>query len=206
MERIKLNKSDKLFIDSIPRTKQSAHYGWIGGGYGAFKNYYVGYKKAFYIIFKEWEKASKKGAIDILDTLVFPYCFVVRHMAETFIKYLYMKYASYALIGEEDKKKFLNHDHNIYEAWKKTRPIIDKVLKDQTSTFDLEIVDSYVKQIYDFDNRSMKMRYPCNKKLEATNTSNEAVNIIHLHKHVESFFNYLEGIDNEITGTLLFFQ
>lgn len=174
--------------------RKFSYYAWETGYISSFEKYITGYTNAAEIIIQEYKKTSRN---DILDTIVYPLCFIYRHIVELNIKYLYFKYSN----DEKDKKsKFLEKvNHGLQRAWNKTKPHILLLYKKTECDVDLEIIESYVKQLDEFDNNSFIMRYPIEKNLNRTNPKHSRLDVLSLHIKIMKMVAMFQEIDCQIS-------
>lgn len=168
-----------------------SHFGWEGTGVIAFSSYAMGYQAAAELIFGKMEK----GTTGDVDTLIYPLCFNHRHCMEILLKRLYIKYSRE---NEERIKKFLNANHNLDKVWEDVKPILKKNIDRVGSNVDIEFLEDCVKAMQEFDDKSMKMRYPITKQLEASNQKEVRLDFKHFHNCMLKFYKKLDQVDRDI--------
>ena len=165
-----------------------------------FKTYIDGYKEATNIVFDKYN-SSDNDDYNILDTVVFPLCFMYRHVVELYIKYLYFKYSDK---NDDERTAFLNRvNHKLKQAWEELKNEIDVLLKKMNCTVNISLIDNCINEIDEFDFTSFRMRYPINKDLSSTNDKVYKLDVIHLHDHMFELFGYFDSIDNELRGVII---
>lgn len=198
-----IDESDVVF-EVIPEGKgyngPYSYFGWEFGLNHSFKNYIIGYKDSCSALYEEVIKQFKIGNIEKQDTLIYPLCFLYRHTTELFIKYLFCKHVS---LSENESKDFFNKNHNLEKAWEKLEVFLIKLEINQSMKFiekhiDLKAVHAYVLQIQEFDDKSMRMRYPVTKKLQESNEHPIRLKIFNLNEKMISLFDTFERIDSEL--------
>ncbi|WP_404812670.1 hypothetical protein ACIRNY_04180 [Capnocytophaga canimorsus] len=171
--------------------KQFSHFGWEGKGTFAFFLYAESYKSAAELLYEK----MKIGNNADIDTLIYPLCFNYRHCMEMLLKYLYIKYSR---TDENGLKTFLNANHNLDKIWGDVKPILEQNINKVDSRIDIDIIESYVKQMHDFDDKSMRMRYPITKKLEANNKTELRLDYHNFHIEMLHFYNSILQLDGDI--------
>ncbi|AFA49354.1 hypothetical protein [Acetobacterium woodii] len=160
----------------------------------------MGYKDSCSALYEEFIKQFKLGSLEKQDTLIYPLCFLYRHTTELFIKYLFCKHVS---LSESEIKDFFNKNHNLEKAWEKLEVFlidfeVSQPMKLIEKQIDLKAVRSYVLQIQEFDEKSMRMRYPVTKKLKESNEHPIRLKIINLNNKMVALFDTFERINSEL--------
>lgn len=198
-----INESDVVF-EVIPEGKgydgPYSYFGWEFGLNHSFKNYIIGYMDSCSALYEEFIKQFKLGNLEKQDTLIYPLCFLYRHTTELFIKHLFCKHVS---LSESERQEFFNKNHNLEKAWEKLEDfLIDfeviQPVKFIEKQIDLKAVRSYVFQIQEFDDKSMRMRYPVTKKLKESNEQPIRLKIFNLNKKMVALFDTFERIDSAL--------
>ena len=191
---------NKLFIYLTPEETASknscefSHIGWEGKGPLAFCLLADNYKNAADILFDKMTKAN--GKFSIVDSLTYPLCFLYRHSLEIFLKYLYLKYSG---CDEEGFKAYLNKaQHNLSKSWLEVKPFLSKGKKKFGTKANIGLIEDYVKEMQDFDQESMRMRYPISKNLEPQHPTAIRLDIYNFHNCIEELFHHLKQIDYDI--------
>lgn len=197
-----ITKKDEIFKyiegDSLDvLTDQFSYFGWEGRDSLAFYSYVMGYQKATELIFEEMKKGFNKD----MDTLIYPLCFNHRHCMEILLKYLYVKYS-----GEEDDglKKFLNSNHNLDKIWQNIKPVLQNNMNKMGSKISIDAVEYYVNEMHSFDDKSMRMRYPITKKLEASNENQLRFDFNNFHQCMSNFYKAIIQIDRDIDNQVAY--
>jgi ribosomal protein S8 len=177
-------KGQKLFIESGDYHKFS-HFAW-GNINDQFYGYISGYKKSADLIIKN---ALKCKDILILDTCIFPACFLYRQYIELTLKDMYL---SYSEENKEEKIEAIKRiSHNLHSIWIKVKPLILKYFPDDNIDT-LQAVEDYLIQFINEDSNSFSFRYPITKDLRLVHTKERRINIENLAKRMnelESFFS-----------------
>lgn len=171
--------------DNLPKDKSRySHYGWEENGTVAWNSMLLGYKYGLDALFEKYE--NSKGDYAKLDTLVYPICFLSRQIIELSLKYLFFKYSN---TTDEEKKDYLNINHNLYDEWMRLKPILSKEKKKITTNVSIGGIENYVLQMNAFDQTSMKMRYPVDKSLKATNDKAQWLDIYDLYEGINNYYD-----------------
>ncbi|ATA75122.1 hypothetical protein [Capnocytophaga sp. H2931] len=174
--------------------KQFSHFGWEGKGAFAFFLYAESYKSAAELLYEK----MKTGNNADIDTLIYPLCFNYRHCMEMLLKYLYIKYSK---TDENGLKSFLNANHNLNKIWKDIKPILEQNINKVGSKIDINVMENYVIQMHDFDDKSMTMRYPITKKLDANKTELR-LDYHNFHIQMLCFYNSILQLDSDIDNQI----
>ena len=199
-----INDGDILFVylnsNSLKPPKYAA-FGFSLGILNDFDNYIFGYKEAAIQLYNRFAD-SDSSEINIHDTLVFPLCFLYRHLIEIYIKYFYMKYAD---VTKDACITFLNaSNHHLITAWDSTLPFLHSLVDRFPSCgFSLYLCGCMIKQIDDFDGDSMRMRYPITKKLVNTNETPILLDVDHLHKKMMELVDYFDAVNCYFDNVLI---
>lgn len=185
----------KLFKEvntTEPHSQKYSAFGFQMGINADFNSYIQGYISAAEIVYERYKRADSTE-IDVLDTLVYPICFLYRQITELYIKHIYIKYSSE---DEKGKIAFVKKvSHRLKLAWEKTIPIL-KRLKERFPSFSVSIEEcgELIEQIDEFDETSMRMRYPMTKDFRATNEKPMLLDIDNLNEGMHELFEKLQEI------------
>jgi len=198
-----LQIGDKLF-EYYPEGEEilerCAYFGEDFGTVNEFHKYVQGYIYASKTIFYEFMNCEEYRT-DIMDTLVFPLCYVYRHIIELYIKYYYFKFSG---ADKEAKRNFLKKvSHNLVHAWEETKPCVEKRLQKIGNPIDCAVITELICELDSFDPDSFHMRYPIDKSLKPTNPDIKRLNVIHLHEKMTEWFQLLENLEEAITPVIL---
>lgn len=172
------------------------HFGWEGTGAYAFFRYAEAYYESAEALFEQIQKST---SISVIDGLGIAMCFSYRHYVELMIKFLNVQFVCK---NEADYKDLLNRNHNLTELWNATRPTL-KDLRDRVgSSVKLGVVDHYIEEINRFDNNSMSMRYPVDKKLNKMHPEMN-LDLINLHDRMNELYYALLGLASDLDHQLL---
>ena len=195
-----MTDKDILFqeIQNNPEVDQThfCHYGWEGTGTFAFWKFAQAYFDSAEALFDKFKQS--KGDFAILDGLGVTMCFLYRHFVELSIKYLYLKFVC---DSEEDFKNYLNNNHNLIKLWNAAKPELSTLRERVGSSVSLGVLEHYIREFNTFDEDSMTMRYPVNKKLEPTNKQTR-LDIFNLHDRMQEMYSAFEGLDGDLENQL----
>ncbi|WP_373181285.1 hypothetical protein [Clostridium butyricum] len=168
-----------------------AHFGW-GDVETQLYGYMEGYKEAADNLI---EHATNSKNIKILDTLVFPICFLYRQYLELVMKSIFLKYSG---VSEEEKVNVIKGvSHSLVKIWDKIVPIIsEEATKDEME--DINIVADYIRQFSDFDKSSFTFRYPINKKIDLLFNEDKFLDLINLRERMNELYNFFGGCDGKL--------
>lgn len=197
-----INSKDEIlkFYDDtnhIPKDGDFSYFGEEGNNSMAFEKYAYGYKNGADAIYEKL--CAPESPISLLDTLVFPLCFMYRHMVELLIKYLYRKHS---YVNDEKFKKFLDKKHNLMSLWDATKPFITNLQKGIKTSVDIASIEHYVKTFDEFDVGSFRMRYPVDKKLSNSNKSILRLDFHNLHNKMNAFYDDVIKFSREISNQI----
>ena len=189
MERSCDSKMFNYLEGNTPSDVKFSYFGTNLGTVTEFSRYINGYKLAAQILFEKYNETDSRK-YEVLDTLVYPLCFIYRQIIELYIKYLYFSYSG---TQENDKQQFIKSvSHNLSRAWKQTEPYIRTLLLKMDSSIDLQIVTDYIDEFNEFDNDSFKMRYPINKDLSNVHESSKKLNVLLLNDRIMKLINIFD--------------
>ncbi len=178
-------KGKQLFIDS-GSDYEFSHFGW-GDPQTQFVGYMDGYKAAADKLIAD---AITSRAIDILDTFIFPICFLYRQYLELVMKYIYLHFSE---VDNNEKANTLKEtSHDLAKMWIKIKPLL---LEDASPSEmeDVEIVETYIQQFHNIDKSSFTFRYPIGKNLEKVLPSQRRINLPILKEGMDELSGFFEG-------------
>lgn len=188
------SSDDKLF--HFFKDGQSLHgrkfsyFAWESSYIHSFSIYIDGYINAAAMIIEEYKKATENA---VLDSVVYPLCFIYRHIIELYIKYFYFKFTNE---DDDEKMDFIRKEnHGLQSAWSKTKLHILPLYTKIECNVDLEIIDNYVKQMDDFDSTSIRMRYPIKKDLSRTHQNHARLDVLSLHDKIMQIVNMFQQLE-----------
>jgi hypothetical protein len=176
----------RLFVDSGSKYEFS-HFGWEGGIEPKFDGYMRGYKKAADLLI---ESAIKTQDISIIDTIIYPVCFLYRQYLELAIKNIYISYSEDNLTEKANVFKNMNHD--LIKTWNKIKPYLQEEA-DDIELDGIEIVEDYIKQFHEFDRSSYTFRYPITKSLTEVINDQKRVNLTELKSRMNELYHFFSG-------------
>ncbi len=172
-----------------------SHFGWERGFY-AFASLADAYRNGANAIYDKI--VASKGNIAIIDTLIYPLCFMHRHCMEITLKYLYTKHSN---CNQEQLKTFLNTNHSLTNTWNILKPIFSSGKKKVGSGIDIGALEHYISEMNKFDPISMRMRYPIDKKLNPHNQVSW-LDYRNLHNCMNEFYTAIGKIDYDIDNQI----
>ncbi|WP_290774069.1 hypothetical protein [Anaerofustis sp.] len=171
------------------RNKVGENIAYINKEGCTFKSYIDGYKEAVDILYKQIYKNNNYN-IYKKDTVVFPICFMYRHIVELYIKRIYIIEKLHLSIcssdnndlqedniekGKYEIKEFIeNVGHDLKLSWNRVKEIIEEnfsnniIVKFKNNEIDFCFIDECIKELNSFDTGSFKNRYPINKEVIRT--------------------------------------
>jgi hypothetical protein len=197
-ELFKFKNKKNLNISPI-----KSYYGWEENDTLGLYNYFTGYWRGAQYLYEKIKESSQKSEIEITDTLIFPMIFLYRHAFELIIKYLYFKYS---FENEDEKKKFLEKNHNLTSLWKELRHHLEQYLLEQKSEKNLDIIENYINKFNNFDNKSMTFRYPMDKNLNPSHNKQRILDDKFFSEKMDQVFVYLLEIDFEIRNKVSYIK
>lgn len=153
----------------------------------------LGYKNALDALYDKYR--GSKGQYSIIDTIVYPFCFVSRQIIELSIKYLYLKYAS---VSDNEKREFLDRNHDLSSEWRLLKPVLTKAKKHITTEVSIGDIEEYVIQMDEFDRTSMRMRYPVDKKFNTTNGNAQWLDIEVLYDGMTNYYHLIDQLNYDL--------
>lgn len=189
--------TDKLFKfytpESLPNDKSSySHFGWEHG-ITAWSTMLEGYKKALDALYNLF--LDSQGQFAVIDTIIYPFCFISRQIMELSVKWLYLKYSGST---EKAVKDFLNKNHNLYDTWFLLKPVLKKLKKQVITNVSIGELEEYILDMNEFDTTSMKMRYPIDKDLQPMNTV-KWIDVTTLYNGTKDFYNKVEQLNYDLS-------
>lgn len=175
--------------------EQFSHFGWEGKGTLAFFMYAESYKRAGELLYEK----MKIGNNSDRDALIFPLCFNYRHCMEMLLKFLFIKYSKK---DKEGIKKFLDTNHDLDKIWNYLKPILEININKVDTKVDINLIESYVKEMHNFDKQSMRMRYPITKQLTPNNDGDLRMDFHNFHSQMLAFYNSICQIDYDIDNQI----
>jgi len=179
-------KGQKLFV-SGGHPHEYSHIAW-GGMETQFYGYIVGYKNAADIIIMN---ALEKDDISILDTHVFPACFLYRQYIELALKDLYLSNSGDT--REEKSQTLKNCQHNLKKIWAKVKVLIIADFPDDDMQV-IEAVEDYIHQFAAEDSNSFAFRYPITKDLSLVNENEKFINLVNLAERMDELESFLSAV------------
>jgi hypothetical protein len=182
----------KLFIEG-GNYHEFSHFGW-GNTPQEFAGYIYGYKEAADTLISQ---AISSKDISKLDTWVFPVLFLYRQYVELQMKDLVLNYGNMDL---EEKKNFLKKaGHDLMKIWNKLKPTLENIASDNKEKNDVEIAESYVKQLHDRDPNSVVFRYPIGMDLQKALDKEYKINLKNLSLRMQELENFFNGVDGALS-------
>ena len=135
--------------------------------------------------------AISSGEIRILDTYVFPICFLYRQYLELEMKKILPKYSE--LNKGEKINSLKGFGHNLMSVWNQVRFIISKAITYKDDIEMLNIVEDYIRQFHQFDKKSLKFRYLIDKELNILLKKTMKIDLKNLRERMEEIYIYFKG-------------
>ena len=161
-----------------------------------FSNYSNAYRQAVEALYEQF--VNYKGDYAIKDPMGITLTFMYRHYMELTTKYLYMKFFPYIhrrQMSEEEIILFIKDTgHNLNTTWNKLKPILTELSKKLRSTFNVDAFGHYVSEFQHYDDSSMKMRYPVDKKGKPFETKSQRLDIKILHDYMGECMNEVDKL------------
>ena len=161
-----------------------------------FSNYSYAYRQAAEALFEQF--VSHNGDYAMKDPMGITLTFIYRHYLELTTKFLYLKFTPYIIgrrLNEAEIAKFIEHTgHNLNTIWIELMPVLQELSKKLKSTFDIKAFGHYISEFQRYDDSSMKMRYPVDKKGKAIETKSQRLDIKILHDYMEDCMNEVDNL------------
>ncbi|MNB87036.1 hypothetical protein D3C81_669110 [compost metagenome] len=169
-----------------------AHFGW--GIKSRFYGYIKGYKEVSDMAI---EKAVTSQDIVLLDTYVFPIIFNYRQFLELSLKSLYLDYSDDAPQLRIQTIEKVSHD--LMKIWRKVEPISLSPYKDKDHHREMvKVVESYLLQYHEMDEKSFNFRYPITKQLTPVFSKEMRVDLVNLRNRMQELSNFFDGMDGAL--------
>lgn len=128
--------------------------------------------------------------------LFFPMCYLFRNGIELYLKSIIV---NFGFKNMSDNIKIINRKkHSIIGLWHKVNEIILKYnrnpINQDNAKKDIAIIETYCKQLHDFDYDADKFRYPASKNLNYYFKISKKFDFIETKKFFESIINFFDGI------------
>lgn len=194
-----MTTKDKLFKfykqGEMPENPDDmAYIMWSEDSVFNFSNYSYAYRQAAEALYEQFKRHN--GDYTMKDPMGITLTFMYRHYMELTTKFLYMKFFPYIhgrQINEEEIVNFIKDTgHDLNEIWKKLKPILADLSMKLRNTFNFEAFGHYISEFQRYDETSMKMRYPIDKKGKAIETKSQRFDIKILHDYMEVCMNEVD--------------
>lgn len=177
---------------------------WSDDSVDNFSNYRFAYKQAAEALYEQF--INHNGDYRIKDPMGITLTFMYRHYMELTTKFLYLKFNPYISgqrLSDDEIVEFVDKTgHNLNEIWKLLKPILTELSKKLRNSFDIKAFGHYVSEFQQFDESSMKMRYPIDKKGKPFETKSQRLDIKILHDYMYECMNEVDNLvelwDNQI--------
>lgn len=196
-----MTTKDKLFKiyrqgDMHANPNDMAYILWSEDSVFNFSNYSFSYRQAAEALYEQF--ISHNGDYAVKDPIGFTLMFMYRHYMELTTKFLYLKFIPYVKgrqLNEEEIANFIEHTgHNLNTIWIELKPVLLELSKKLKCSFDINAFGHYVGQFQSYDDSSMKMRYPVDKKGKAIETKSQRLDIKILHDYMEDCMNEVDKL------------
>lgn len=190
-EKMKWNLQPQKGKRLVRETDECYHFAHFAQGNieTQFYGYMQGYKETADTLITH---AVNSKNIRILDTFVFPICFLYRQYVELAMKNIFLQYSG---VDKEAKIKVIKKvSHNLIEIWKIIKPILIQETTEEEKK-DIEVVEDYIKQFNEFDKSSFIFCYLTNKELDLSFNEAQYLDLINLRERMNEVYNFFEGYD-----------
>ena len=170
-----------------------AYIQWSEDSVFNFYNYCYAYRQTAEALYEQF--VSHNGDYAMKDPIGITLTFIYRHYLELTTKYLYLKFTPYLQgrpLSDDELACFIRDtQHNLSSIWIRLKPVLDELSKKLDCTFDINAFGHYISTFHRYDEFSMKMRYPVDKKGKPIETKSQRLDVKILH-------DYMEGCMNEV--------
>ncbi len=196
-----MKAKDKLFRfykqGEMPENPDDmAYILWSEDSVFNFSNYSYAYRRAAEALYEQF--VSHNGDYAMKDAMGITLTFMYRHYLELTTKYLYLKFIPHIKgrqLNEEELANFIEHTgHNLNTIWIELKPVLLELSKKLKSSFDIDAFGHYVNEFQRYDDSSMRMRYPVDKKGRAIETKSQRLDIKILHDYMEDCMNEVDNL------------
>jgi len=196
-----MKESDQIFRfykqgEKPENPDDMAYILWSDDSVFNFSNYSNAYRQAAEALYKQF--VSHNGDYAMKDPMGITLTFMYRHYLELTTKFLYLKFTPYLKgrrLSEEEIANFIDHTgHNLNTIWIKLKPILLELSKKLESTFNIDAFGHYISEFQRYDDSSMKMRYPVDKKGKPIETKSQRLDIKILHDCMEDCMNEVDNL------------
>lgn len=182
-----VKKEKKLFVDT-GNYNEWAHFGW-GDIKEQFYGYMEGYKRSADILIYD---AIQSKNIAVIDTVIYPVCFLYRQYLELVMKNILIYYT------EEDAVTGIKSgQHNLMKLWGLIEPYM-KIEASNGELMDISNAKSYIEQFDKMDRSSFTFRYPINKDLRGILPGEKRINLVNLKEGMEELYNFFSGVEGKL--------
>lgn len=161
-----------------------------------FSSYSYAYRQAAEALYEQF--VNHNGDYARKDPMGITLTFMYRHYVELTTKYLYLKFIPYVKgrrLNEEELASFIERTgHNLNTTWIELKPLLQELSKKLRSTFDIDAFGHYIGEFQRYDDSSMKMRYPVDKRGKPVETESKRLDIKILHDCMEDCMNEVDNL------------
>lgn len=164
-------------------------FGWEKSIEHFFYNYISGYKFAVLATFNEFQRSSHEHDIEIQDTISYPLVFLYRHIAELYLKYIYVLLYH---PNQVELKNLIRKGHDLCKLWDNIKEKINNLSERVDFDVDMMAIEHYIQEINSHDPLSFSYRYPIKKDANIVHDKHKYLDIVNLNDRMLSFYKYLD--------------
>lgn len=196
-----MNKKDRLFRfyqqGEMPENPEDmAYIMWSEDSVFNFSNYSYAYRQAAEALYSQF--VNHRGDYAVKDPMGITLTFMYRHYMELTTKFLYMKFFPYLhgrQMNEDELVRFIEETgHNLNTIWIKLKPMLSELSQKMKSSFDIDAYGHYISEFQRYDETSMRMRYPIDKKGKAIEIQSQRLDIKILHDCMDECMNEVDRL------------
>lgn len=193
-------KNENLFIEGKNQQKLS-YIGW-GNMPTQMFGYIEGYKKSADLLINN---AIQEGDNSILDTVIFPACFLYRQYLELKLK------AIIVFLSGNNKEECIRIikkvGHDLLMSWDEVKNLIEQYFSNsELDIINIKYAEKYIKEFNKEDQQSMSFRYPFNRKIDAFHKKPRNIDLENLKLRMNELYNFMDLIEAKIEDQLLLEQ
>lgn len=153
--------------------------------------YGEGYKLVSELIEKQILEIDRKNQ----DSLIYPYCFIIRHYIEIRLKEVIFE--GNKILGNPTPK--VNHDLSI--LWKTAQDVLQNVWRSDYEKAP-KCVEDFIAEFHSIDVKSDNFRYPFDRTGQESLPKINEINFKKLSLIVEEVKQYLDGVTDGISAVI----
>jgi hypothetical protein len=176
-----------------------AYIQWSEDTVSNFYNYSYAYRQTAEALYEQF--VSHNGDYAMKDPMGITLSFMYRHYLELITKFLYLKFTPYVQgrpLSDDELACFIQDtQHNLGAIWIRLKPVLDELSSKLENTFDIRAFGHYISVFHRYDEFSMKMRYPVDKKGKPIETKSQRLDIKILHDYMADCMNEVDKLVNQ---------